>query len=130
MRSAKTHRWWTRTEECRLESLRLSGLTREQIAAKLGRTFHSIACRLAQQKILLPRRDARYLPLLTRPHRIMDVAAELGVSRWAVHRAKLRLRRAGFSIPAALRVPRGTYTGRRGVVRVVIQKVVAEKGRG
>ncbi len=100
----KTWRTWTRKELQRLEELRLAGLTAQRIADELGRTLASVKCRLCQEEI--PRTyltTNRWLMLLSGPHTIAWAAAEMGVKKPTVIRAKNRLRRAGFRCPPATR---------------------------
>jgi transposase len=107
----KTWKHWTVKEMARLEEFRLAGLTRQQIAVELGRTFAGVALKLQELGIRRPRALDRWLAILSKPHRIKDVAKEAGVTVSAVKQAKRKLRRAGFDIPRALDVrPRHVYT--------------------
>jgi|ERR1051326_3949574 transposase len=101
--ACKTWRTWTVKELRLLEELRHEGLSAYAIAERLGRTVASVKNRLAEEGIRKPRRDLVWLRILSHPHTIAGVAQKRGVTTWAVKRAKNRLRRAGFDIPAALR---------------------------
>lgn len=104
---SKTWRTWTAKEVARLETLRLEGLTPEQIAPAMGRTVASIRNRLRQESIQARPRHVRtrlrWLDAFRQPHTIRGLAERFGVTVWAVKQAKRKLRRAGFEVPAANR---------------------------
>lgn len=100
----KTWKAWTGGDERQLELLRCQGLSCRTIAERMGRTEAAIKCKLAE--FFAPKASAsreRWLAELLQPHTIAGVAARLGVTKWAVKRAKNRLRRAGIDVPAANR---------------------------
>lgn len=127
MRAAKTWRGWTRKEELRLEALRAEGATARAIARELGRSEASVKNRLGQLSLPRPRLGpsadprmpgavepihprltalgvrkgggwSRYLPHVLKPHTVGQVAAALGVTKFAVHSAKRALEEAGFPV--------------------------------
>jgi DNA-binding CsgD family transcriptional regulator len=98
----KTWKAWTPKEITGAERLRLEGLTSRQIAAKLGRTESSVKNLLYVEGVRRPcQRRLFWLNLFGRPHRVLELARRLGLSVSAVKGAKRRLRRLGFSVPAA-----------------------------
>lgn len=101
----KTWKTWTTKELERLEALRMDGLSAQRIADQLGRTLASVKCRLAGEGIERPR-SLKWLYVLVKPHGIAELAARMGVTKWAVKQQKRKLRRAGFDIPAAERPSR------------------------
>lgn len=86
---------WTRSEEIRLESLRLQGLRTTQIAVAMGRTNSSICARLKILDITKPRTD-RWIKAFSRPYTVAELMERFGVTRNAVYLAKTRLKRIGM----------------------------------
>ncbi len=101
MRKRKTWRAWTFAEIERLEQLTLDGHNVPEIAELMGRSRESIRDRIAYDGLSYVGVRARWIKLLSRPHKIADVAEAMGVSKHAVTQAKWNLRKMGLEVCAA-----------------------------
>ncbi len=101
----KTHKLWYPSDERELARLRLEGLSRPEIARRMGRTTDSIKGQIMKYPSRYPKRTRRdcWYDALQVVHTIEGAAEAMGVKPCAVHKAKLVLRRKGCSVGPAKR---------------------------
>lgn len=104
----KTWKTWTAKETARLVQMRAEGKSAPEIAASLGRTLSSVKNRIHQVGAARPSLPCRRLTspwyrAFQEPHTIAGLAEQFAVTKWAVKRAKNRLRRMGLRIQPARR---------------------------
>lgn len=108
----KTYQSWTRKEEERLCALRWEGKSARDCATLLGRTLHSVRCKLAEKGHARPSLAARrlcgaWLAAFRQPHNVREVAERFGVHYTTAQKRKQVLRKAGFWVlPASGRYGR------------------------
>lgn len=92
-------RFWTESEEKRLESMRLDGRSRQEIATALGRTVGSVKAKITEtQAVKVLRGLTRWVALLSCPHTNAAIAVQLNVKVKTVKSARTRLRRIGIDV--------------------------------
>lgn len=100
----RAYRFWSAGELHRLEELYLAGRAVSAIAAALNRTPSAVHWQAHALGLRRPHLRAQlWLEVFTVPHTYRQVAQAMGVSAKSARQAKQRLRRAGFSLPAAAR---------------------------
>jgi hypothetical protein len=103
----KSWRAWTRKEIERLSQLLYEGKSMVEIAQILSRSYASVKNRVVQEgfdSCRSYRRRLQWLDAFARPHTLQQVADQMGLTVWAVKRAKQQLRNAGYKVRRAIGV--------------------------
>jgi len=98
-RGAKPKHQFTQEEDCRIEELRIRGVSLRKIAASMGLTERIL--RIHCKKIDCPSpmlMEARYAIHVCQPHDVTTLARQLGIKPGSLRAIKYELRRRGFNV--------------------------------